>query len=112
MAFTAITVTGTFESESGVPASGTLTFCLTEAMENTNVIIPPEPIVVTLDGSGHFSQALLANDNSGTVPQGVMYGVTEQVTGAEPRDYFIAVPSGLGASVDISTLMPGGTGWT
>jgi hypothetical protein len=112
MAFTAIQVTGTYQSESGAPASGTLTFQLTQAMENTNVVITPSPIVVTLDSSGHFTQTLLANDDAGTVPPGVMYGVTEQVTSAEPRDYFITIPSGLGGTVDISTLMPGAPGWS
>lgn len=112
MAFTAIVITGTFESESGAAASGTLTFTLTRAMANSDVVIAPAPIVVTLDGSGHFSTTLLANDDASTVPQGVQYGVTEQITGAEPRDYFITVPSGLGGTVDISTLVPGGPAWT
>lgn len=111
MAFTAVAVTGTFQGESGAAASGTLTFTLTQAMENSNVVIPPNPITVTLDGTGHFSQTLFANDDAGTAPQGVSYGVTEQITNAQPRDYFIIVPSGLGASVDISTLMPGSPGW-
>ena len=112
MAFTAITVTGTFEAASGAAASGTLTFTLTEAMENGNVVVSPAPIVVALDSSGHFSTNLFANDDMGTVPAGVQYGVTEQIAGAEPRDYFITVPSGLGGTVDISTLMPGDVGWT
>lgn len=112
MAFTAVTVTGKFEGESGAAASGTLTFCLTETMANSDVVVAPAPIVVDLDASGSFSQTLLANDDTGTTPPGVMYGVTEQITGAEPRDYFITVPSGLGATVDISTLMPAGPAWT
>ena len=111
MAFTVVTVVGTFQSESAAAASGTLTFTLTKAMENGNVVIPPAPITVTLDGSGHFSQTLLANDDTGTVPPGVQYGVTEQIAGAQPRDYFITVAQAV-TPVDISTLMPGAPGWT
>ena len=111
MAFTQVTVTGSYDTQAGAPASGTVTFTLTKAMENGDVIINPAPITVMLDGSGHFSTLLAANDDTGTVPQDAQYGVTELITGAEPRDYFITLPSGLGASVDISTLMPGDTGW-
>jgi hypothetical protein len=45
------------------------------------------------------------------VPQDTQYGVTEQLTGAQPRDYYIRV-SHEASPVDISTLMPGETGWS
>lgn len=111
MAFTVVTLTGTFQSESGASASGTLTFTLTAAMANGGMIIAPAPVTVTLDGSGHFSTSLLATDDTGTVPQGVQYAVTEQITGGQPRDYFIVVPHAV-SPVDLSALMPGATGWT
>lgn len=110
MAFTPVTVEGTFKSSAGQSAAGTLTFTLTQAMVNGGVSVPPSPIIATLDGSGHFSTVLYANDDEATVPQGVQYGVTEQVTGAQPRDYFILV-SHATTPVDLSTLTPGEPGW-
>lgn len=110
MAFTKVTVVGTYESGPGHPAAGTITFTLTQPMENSNVIVPAEPVAATLDASGHFTVELFANDDAETIPQGVQYGVTEQITGAQPRDYFIIV-SHASSPVDISTLMPGEPGW-
>lgn len=108
MAFTTVTVTGTYDVQ-GNPASGTLTFTLTAPMSNSNVSVVPQPIRVTL-ANGSFSVSLYANDDTATVPQGVSWGVTEQISGAQPRDYFITVPSADG-TVDISTLTPAGLGW-
>lgn len=110
MSFTTVTITGTFESQPGVPASGQLTFTLTQAMANADVVLPAAPLKVTLDEHGHFSVGLAANDDTGTEPQGVLYGVTEEIIGAQPRDYFIAV-SHEATPVDLSTLMPGVPGW-
>jgi hypothetical protein len=105
VAFTSVTVTGSY----GEAPGGTITFTLCQPMTNQNVIAPAEPIVVTLTG-GTFSQELLANNDPGTVPQGVWYGVTEQIAGCQPRDYFISVPAAA-ATVDISTLMPATPAW-
>jgi hypothetical protein len=110
MAFTPVTVTGSYESESGATAAGTVTFTLTQAMQNADQIVTPTPITVTLDGTGHFSTVLLANDDTGTTPPGVCYGVTEQITGGQQRDYFIVV-SHATSPVDLSTLMPQQPGW-
>lgn len=110
MAFTMVTVTGTYETQAGAAAAGSVTFTLTKSIQNGNVIINPEPVTVTLDGSGHFSTTLAANDDTGTVPVDTQYGVTELITGAEPRDYFVTL-SHATSPVDISTLMPGDGGW-
>lgn len=108
--FTEVVVTGTFTDEEGQPAAGTLTFTLTQPMASNDVTVPPKPVVVTLDEQGRFSVTLFANDDEETVPAGVRYGVTEEIVGAQPRDYFILVSHAL-SPVDISTLMPGGTAW-
>lgn len=108
--FTEVVVTGSYTTETGAPAQGTLTFTLTQPMAN-GVSVPPSPITATLGGSGDFTVLLLANDDAGTVPQGVRYGVTEQITGAQPRDYFIVV-SHETSPVDIATLMPAEGAWT
>ncbi len=110
MSFTTVVVEGTFKTSAGQSATGTLTFTLTQPMVNSDVSVQPSPIIVTLNGSGHFSTTLYANDDEGTLPQGVQYGVTEQITGAQPRDYFILVSHSTNP-VDISTLMPGEPGW-
>ena len=88
MAFTMVTLTGNY----GASASGTLTFTLTQAMANADQILVPAPLTVTL-ASGEFSQELASNLDPATTPQGVMWGVTEQVTGAQPRDYVIELPT-------------------
>lgn len=111
MSFTAVELVGTFNTQAGQPATGTLTLTLTQAMTNGDVVIPASPVTVTLDESGHFATHLAANDDTATVPQGVQYGVTEQIVGAQPRDYFILVAHAI-SPVDISTLMPGETGWS
>lgn len=90
MAVTQITVQGTF-TVGGEPASGTVTFTLTQPITNGTDTIPCAPVSATLDGTGSFSHPLPATDDPGTVPQGVWYGVTEQIAGAQPRDYFIQV---------------------
>jgi hypothetical protein len=108
--FTEITVTGSFVTQAGRPAAGTVTFTLTQAMSNGDVTVPADPITVNLDSEGQFSTILLANDDPGTTPQGVQYGVTEQVTGAQPRDYFILVSRSTNP-VSLSSLMPGEAGW-
>lgn len=104
--FTLVTVTGSY----GTSAAGTVTFTLTQPMANADAILLPDPIVVTLAASA-FSQALAANDDTATIPQGVLWAVTENIDGSQPRDYFITVPSAL-TTIDISTLMPGQIGWT
>jgi hypothetical protein len=107
--FTAITVTGTYLNQ-GVPMTGALTFTLTATMANNGVTAVPTPVVATLDATGKFAVVLYANDDTATVPQGVCYGVTEQIDGAQPWDYFITVPSAT-SPVDIATLRPGQLGW-
>jgi hypothetical protein len=108
--FTEVVVTGSYTTENGQPAQGTLTFTLSQPMAN-GMTVPPSPITVTLREDGSFTVNLLANDDAATVPQGVRYGVTEQINGAQPRDYFVVVSHDT-SPVDIATLMPGEGGWT
>lgn len=108
--FTQVEVTGTYVDAAGEPASGQVTFMLTQPMANGHVTVPPSPLVAELDGSGHFTILLYANDDPGTVPQHVRYGVTEVVNEGSPRDYYIAV-SHSESPVDIATLMPGEGIW-
>jgi len=109
MAFTQVTLTGTYQDAAGNPLAGTVTFTLTTPIANADVIASVAPITVTLE-NGSFSLVLAATDDPGTVPPGVPYGVTEALSNGQPRDYFISVSSAT-SPIDISTLMPGQPGW-
>lgn len=110
MGFTTVTVTGKYEDATGASAAGSLIFTLTQGMANDGTTVAPSPIVATLDGTGSFSVDLLANDDTDTVPQGVRYGVTERITNAQPRDYYVTV-SNTDSPIDISALVPDRPGW-
>lgn len=108
MAFTEITVTGTFKSPTGSAASGTVTFTLTRPMEQPGVgIVEPTPIVASLS-AGAISQVLYATDDTDTTEAGsVFYSVEEQIVGLPSRSYTINVPhSAADGTVDLSTLAP------
>ncbi|GAC1373745.1 MAG: hypothetical protein NVSMB4_00660 [Acidimicrobiales bacterium] len=107
MAFTAVTVTGTYQREDGTPASGTVTFTLTAPIRDnvTNVTRIPVDIVATLNASGAISQIVTANDDPTTLPTGTGYMVVERISGASNRLYTVIVPR-AGGTVDISTLAP------
>jgi len=110
MAFTPITVTGTYlESGSGEPASGRISFLLTSPMRqpSTNTTISPSQVTATLDENGEFSVILYATNDSGTVPQGVTYEVTERLRGAALNKYFISIDKDApGGAVDLADLVP------
>lgn len=112
MAATEITVTGTFHNEDGTPASGTLQFQLSAAIANSDVVVSPVPLTVTLNSAGSFSVPLAANDDTATTPAGTSYTVIERITSTSNREYSIVVPSAApGGTVDLSTLMPGTPGF-
>jgi len=112
MAFTIITVSGTFQdTATTAPLAGTLTFTLADAISNGTVTLTPSPIVATLDNTGSFTINLAATDDIGTTPTGVWYSVTEQISGGSPRDYFIQILSGYPSSVSLASLTPGTPGW-
>jgi len=109
MAFTSITVTGTYEDTNGDPAEGRVTFKLTSAMRQPaqNLTIVPTDVIATLDGDGEFSIALTANNDSGTVPSGVGYEVTERIKGAALNKYFISIDeNAVNGTVDLADLVP------
>ena len=109
MSFTSITVTGTYEDPIGDPAEGRVTFKLTSTMRQPqgNITIVPTDVVATLDGNGEFSIVLPANNDSGTVPSGVGYEVTERIRGAALNKYFISIDKdAIGDTVDLADLVP------
>jgi len=85
--FSLVSLTGNY----GTGVSGSLTFTLSDAMSNSNVISVPTPIVVAVT-NGTFSQTFYSNLDAATVPQGIAWCVTEQITGSPVRDYSIFIP--------------------
>lgn len=109
MAFTPITVTGELLSAIGEPGEGRVTFLATSAMRQPeeNITISPTEITATLSASGTFSVILFANNDVGTVPQGVTYEVTERIRGAALNKFFISIDKdAIGGTVDLADLVP------
>lgn len=112
MSFTVITVTRTYQNEDGTAAAGTVQFQLNQPIANGGVTRYHTPLTVTLNASGALSVPLVANDDTGTTPQGSFYIVIERVTSASNREYTVVVPSDApGGTVDLGTLEPGQPGW-
>ena len=106
-AFTAITVSGTFQdttSSGEVPSVGSVSFMASGPMEDTvnHVVREPARVSVALDGSGHFSVTLPATDDTGVTPTGVVYNVEILIQGQPPRRFSIPLPHAT-PSVDISS---------
>jgi len=103
-----VPVTGTFLNADGTAAAGTVTFKLSQPFANGGVIYHMMSFTATLDGSGHFSQNLAANDGIAS-PSGTFYSVTEKIDNAPEREYVIQAPQ-LAAPQNItgvSTANPG-----
>ena len=106
MSFTAITITGSWEDAAGNPATGSVTFKLTESMQDatSGEIVSPSTITAELE-SGAISQSLLANDDSTTTPTGAQYSVTETIGGTVRPSYLITVPHAApGATATLASL--------
>jgi hypothetical protein len=105
----AITVTGTFLTPAGAPATGTVTF-----NPGTGVFIDAaggailaSPVVATLNGSGQISAVLACTDNVTLSGTPFTYAITIALNGQAGSVYpNKSLPHALGASVNISTLLP------
>jgi hypothetical protein len=110
MAFTPITLVGTYLEASGAPASGTVQFELSQAMEDStdDKIVGIEVFTCVMSSTGKISQVLYANDDSTTVPVGTSYLVTETFEPSHVvRQYSISVPhTAPGGVLDLSTVVP------
>ena len=104
-----IVVTGTFLGFAGTPCTGCVTFdpggvVLADA---TGHAILVAPVTATLNGSGHISVTLPCTDAVTLSPGPFTYTVTTALDGlpgsSHPRK---AIPHTLGASVDLSALLP------
>lgn len=112
MAFTPITLTGSYQTAVGDTAKGTVVFQLTAELTQPGLpIVSPFPIIVPLvDGqlsAGGLPDGvvLYANDDGATEPQLTSYQVTEQIGEAPYNSYFIIIPSGApGGTIDLTEL--------
>src|SRR5947209_1168496 len=101
MAFTSATITHTFLNPDTTPASGSVIFTLTKRMTNgTTSVMPGVTITAALSGAGALSQALYANNDTGTVPTDAQWRVDIRVGNEDDGPYYITVPTG-GGSVDL-----------
>lgn len=109
MAFTPITVTGTYLLPGGLPASGSITFQPTAEMRDpdTNTIVSTQEIKVGLDEFGSFSTTLFATNDVGIVPNGVTYEVNERLNETGWNKYFISIDKeSLDGLFDLADVIP------
>ena len=113
MAFTTITVTGTYlQADNSTPATGNVTFLASTTMTDSSndQIVAPTFVTGTLNGAGTFSVSLTATDDSTTQPTGVTYEVTENIDGAGQKKYNIAVPeNSIAGTLDLADITPATT---
>jgi hypothetical protein len=100
------TVVGTYEAPDGTPVVGDLRFIPSATVYDAagNVVVPPLPIKVTLDGSGEFSVDLMVTDDPTTQPTGWVWIVTE-LFGAQ-REWRIQLPTAAVSPVPMASLLP------
>lgn len=114
MAFTQITITGSFDRPDGQPAQGTITATLSARMVNGTEVIEPTPISGQLDAAGALKDdsgeqrfTLAANDDSATTPTGTVYRFVLELDSGPIDPFEASVPSAAPAgTIDITELMP------
>jgi hypothetical protein len=106
---TTITVTGTFLTPSGSPATGTVTFDpgAVTLIDSAGEVIVGSPVTETLNGSGQITAVLACTDDPTLDGEPFTYSVEIALDGMPVSAYpGKSVPRALGASVDLSTLLP------
>ena len=92
MAFSSVTITGTYETPDGNPADGEVVFEPTTAMRNGSTIVSGSQRYRLVNGQFPVGSVVAATSDPGTSPAGASYRVTEFIEGAR-REYYIEVPS-------------------
>jgi hypothetical protein len=110
MTLSMVTLTGRYQTPTGGPETGTVTFTPATTLQSSSstIIIQPQPVTATLDGTGSFSVSLLATDATGVTPTGWTYTVSEKLgpaTAQVGRTYSIQLPQAV-TPVDLSTISP------
>lgn len=114
MAFTQISVTGSFDRPDGQPAQGTVTAALSARMVNGTEVIEPTPVTGYLDAAGQLVNdsgeqpfTVAANDDAATTPAGTVYRFVLELDSGPIDPFEASVPSAApGATIDITELMP------
>jgi hypothetical protein len=104
-----ITVTGTFLTLWGAPATGTVTFDPgpVTLIDSAGRAILASPVTATLNGSGQISAAIACTDNGNLTGAPFTYTVTVAVDGLPGSAYpGKSIPHTLAPAVDLSTLLP------
>lgn len=103
-----ITVTGTFLSILGAPASGTVTFTPTSApLKNVpGAVFSGAPVTATLNGSGSFSVVVACTDDTDWTPSGWTYTITTSINGIVSSYPGKLIPYSPGSAIDLSDLLP------
>jgi hypothetical protein len=109
MAFTTITVTGTYQDANGDPVPGFVTFMLSSQLQDavTEEIVSRTRIKRYLDSAGSFSVDLVATNDPDTEPLGATYKVSEYIRGRLERVYNIELPYDTpGGTLDLADVAP------
>lgn len=104
-----ITVTGSFLTPTGAPASGTVTFNPgpVTLIDSAGHAILASPVTVTLNGSGQIAVVLPCTDDPVLSGVPFTYAVTVALGGQPPSTYpGKSIPRAFGATVDLSLLLP------
>jgi hypothetical protein len=98
-----ITVTGKFARADAASKATKPTFTPTpERIVLPGLVVENDPVPVVPGDEGAWSVVLLTNDATGSSVTGWTY----RYNGDDGDDFYVALPSTLGASIDISVLIP------
>lgn len=99
-------LTGSFQSPSGAPAQGKISFKPTTKIYDPDdaIIVNDSSLTATLDINGSFIIELPTTDNQLLRPKTWLYEVNERIYGAKPEKYYIYFPYDDGLNIDISNV--------
>lgn len=99
-----ITVTNTYEDGSGAGLSGNVTFTpVVTADDGGSVTFIADPVAYRVV-AGELSATVLTTDSYTAVEGAVTYRVVERIGSTFRRKFYVALPSSLGASVELGDL--------
>lgn len=105
MAFTQITVVGTYRLGDGTAAAGAVTFTPVVPMRNGSTVISA-PVSGQLNGSGTVTVSLAATTDPGTTPTGNTYEVVEYLNNQPAARRYNIVVAYNGGQIDLATAAP------
>lgn len=105
MAFTQITVTGTYRTADGAPAQGAVSFTPVVPMHNGNIVISAA-VAGQLNSSGVVTVSLAATTDPGTTPLGGTYEVAEFLTNQPARPRYNIIVAHNGGQINLATVAP------